>query len=649
MSAVGEGATAPTTNPVRLISRIKREVGGLHLVQLGAGLMCLLALVLRLHRLAEPALRWDEGWSLAHASLGWGDLIHIAALDTHPPLYMALLKLWLGSAGESAFALRYLSVLLSVLAVPLAYAVARAWSRQPWLALFAALYAAMAPLLVYYGQVARMYPLATLAVLAATYLALREPAPSSNWARAVALALAVAVALYSLYYTIWPLAAILLYAALTQRRQRGWLIAVGAGAALLYLPWLIMAGSTIMARTASGGRGAGLVAGLNEYLSPTLQGLFFTYATPAWTAGLVVAVLAAGLVARPPQRAEAMRLLLPAFVVVLGVVGLVYGASATQWFAPRHLAPVSPFFGLALAWSLHALGRAWRPLPLLALGLLAVAYWSTGTQYVYAKTLEVVDPFDPAADHRFLAAHARPGDIVFFNVLSTAGWYENLRQPGDPPWSYALRWEPVIQPVEEAARERILPAAAAHRRLWFVLYQGTQEGNAALKEWLDTHLYPAGGEWGGDTLYLLYAAPDTPLVTAPVQSQFGDQMQLVAAEYTPEASSGGVAAVTLRWRAPKPVSVAYKVFVHLADDAGRIVAQHDAQPVNDLRPTTTWGPDEIIVDRHGLSLPETAPGTYHLEVGLYNPETGERLHTADGRDALEIGTVAVASPVDATP
>jgi hypothetical protein len=272
--------------------------------------------------------------------------------------------------------------------------------------------------------------------------------------------------------------------------------------------------------------------------------------------------------------------------------------------------------------------------------LLAVAYWSTSTQYVYAKSLEVVDPFDPAADHRFLAEHARPGDIAFFNVLSTAGWYENLRRPQDPPWSHALRWEPVIQPVEEIARARILPAAAAYRRLWFVLYKGTVDTNAALKDWLDANLYPAGGGWNGDTLYLLYATPAEPPVTATGQAAFGE-LQLVRAEYTPNATANGVAGVTLHWQALKPLSTAYKVFVHLTDDTGWVFAQHDAQPVNDLRPTTTWTPGETIVDRHGLSLPDMPRGTYHVRVGLYDPHTGERLRTADGHDMLEIGTIAI--------
>lgn len=621
---------------------------GLRLARPALGLICLLAFVLRLHRLAEPALRWDEGWSLAHASLSWGELVRIAALDWHPPLYTALLKLWISLAGVSMFSLRYFSVLLGVLAVPLAYSVARVWlqtggpRKGEGLMLLAALYAAVAPLLVYYGQVVRMYPLATLTVLAAGILILKE---RPGGLTIVGLTLAVALALYSLYYTLWPLAGLFLYVALTRPRQIGRLMLAVAGVAVLYLPWLLLAGGTVLTRTASGVEGSDLLAGIKDYLAPTLQGLLFTYDTPPWAAGLIAVVLLAGLIVRRPGRTEAMHLLLPVMVVSLSLAGLVYGASRTQWFAPRHLAPVSPFFGLTLAWALEALGRAWRPLLFLALGLLVIAFWSTSTQFVYAKTLEVVDPFDPTADYRFLAGRTRPDDIVFFNVLSTAGWYENLRRPQDPPWAYALRWEPVIQPIEDIVREHILPAAATHRRLWFVLYKGTVGTNAALKEWLDTHLYPVGGAWNGDTLILGYTSPQVAFVSALVQAQFGDAIQLSGAEYTPSATANSVVGLILYWQAQQPVTRAYKVFVHLTDDAGWVFSQHDAQPVNDLRPTTTWTIGERIVDRHGLFLPEMTYGTYHLRVGLYDAETGKRLRTSDGRDMIEVGTVVV-TPAD---
>jgi len=45
---------------------------------------------------------------------------------------------------------------------------------------------------------------------------------------------------------------------------------------------------------------------------------------------------------------------------------------------------------------------------------------------------------------------------------------------------------------------------------------------------------------------------------------------------------------------------------------------------------------ETIADRHGLWLPAGTPaGDYQMQVGLYQPETGQRLRLASGADAAE--------------
>ena len=132
----------------------------------------------------------------------------------------------------------------------------------------------------------------------------------------------------------------------------------------------------------------------------------------------------------------------------------------------------------------------------LAFGLIALPTLRTA----YTKPLEVVDPFDPHVFHRYLEDEARSEDLVFLNLLSTAGMYEHDRRPSDPPWSYALRWDPVIESVELSVRKRILPTASNHRRLWFAFYKGTYGHNYDLKSWLAAHPYPAFAEWQEDTL-----------------------------------------------------------------------------------------------------------------------------------------------------
>ena len=89
------------------------------------------------------------------------------------------------------------------------------------------------------------------------------------------------------------------------------------------------------------------------------------------------------------------------------------------------------------------------------------------------------------------------------------------------------------------------------------------------------------------------------------------------------------------------MATSYKVFVHLYAGDGLLVAQHDAVPVNELRPTQSWQTGEEIVDRHGLWVPKGVTGPLRLIVGLYDAETGTRLAMTGGLDHADIGMVEV--------
>jgi len=603
-----------------------------------------IALALRLHRLAEPVLRWDEGWSLAHASLSWRELWQVAAAEWHPPLYVAMLKLWL-AFGKSALVLRLLSVVLGTLAVPLFYVVGQKWSGRSRVGVIAAAFGAAWPLLVYYGQVTRMYALAPLPLLAATWFMLRnEERP--DWRNDLGIVISALVGLYTFYHTVWVLLGLWAYALWRRPHLLPRLVGTGVVVFAGYLPWLWVAQGTLQSRLSTGmTAGSDPISGTLALLWPALQGLAFTYGTSAWAALLLGALLVTGVICGVIRSGwhESEKLLLPLFTVSLSLIAIAYGAQASRWFQVRHLVPATAFFGLALAWGLDRLAARWWPLLPAAVLLLAAAYWPTSTRFVYEKMLEVVDPFDPTADYRYLTAHAAPDDLIFFNVLAKAGWYENLRRADDPIWRYAMRWEPIIEPMPQIVR-RIEEHAARYRRLWFVLYQGSFGPNAELKSWLDENLYPAGGEWQGDTLYLAYAVPPATWTSAPRDDCFVHGIRLKSAQWTPTLDSSGVCAVSLIWETEQPVPDGYKVFVHLTDGQ-RPVAQHDGVPGAEARPTFTWQPGEEVLDRHGLFLPMdtlTKGASLILQVGLYDPETGQRLLLRDGRDAIELGTIQMA-------
>ena len=122
-----------------------------------------LGLVLRLHRIGAASLWSDEAFSAywIHEPLGylWTDGLII---ETTPPLYYTLLKLWAVFAGDSDAALRLFSAAASTATIPLVFLLG-AELATPAAGLVAALLFALAPMQIYYAQEARVYTMLPLA------------------------------------------------------------------------------------------------------------------------------------------------------------------------------------------------------------------------------------------------------------------------------------------------------------------------------------------------------------------------------------------------------------------------------------------------------------------------------------------------------
>jgi hypothetical protein len=66
-----------------------------------------------------------------------------------------------------------------------------------------------------------------------------------------------------------------------------------------------------------------------------------------------------------------------------------------------------------------------------------------------------------------------------------------------------------------------------------------------------------------------------------------------------------------------------------------IVAQDDAMPRQNQYPTSWWAEGEVVSDEIMLSLKDVPPGCYRLALGVYDPQTIDRL-TAIGPDNTPI-------------
>jgi len=147
-----------------------------------------------------------------------------------------------------------------------------------------------------------------------------------------------------------------------------------------------------------------------------------------------------------------------------------------------------------------------------------------------------------------------------------------------------------------------------------------------IESWLTTHLFVSGQAYYGPVRLVNDAGSGVATQTIPVTGKFGDAIQLDSVEVLDSAPpAGGLVRLRLTWRALEPITEQYKVFTHIfAGD--KILAQHDGQPVGELRPTTTWNVGETIIDQFAIQLPSDAPtGNYQLRIGVYDLNTQARL------------------------
>jgi hypothetical protein len=106
----------------------------------------------------------------------------------------------------------------------------------------------------------------------------------------------------------------------------------------------------------------------------------------------------------------------------------------------------------------------------------------------------------------------------------------------------------------------------------------------------------------------------------------GDEIELESYQISDrDLAAGQTLVVSLSWQALEALHEPCKVFVHLLDSSGKLVAQHDGEPVAWHSPTDRWSAGEQLTDRHGIPLPEDlSPGEYSLVAGMYR-HSGERL------------------------
>ncbi len=188
-------------------------------------------------------------------------------------------------------------------------------------------------------------------------------------------------------------------------------------------------------------------------------------------------------------------------------------------------------------------------------------------------------------------------------------------------------WPLDPQALDAELTKAVASATANHAPVQIAFLQETKgDPHRLIETWLNTHLFSLTQTYYGPVRLVSYAASGPVAQSLTLNARFGDAIQLDSLDVLDATPSpGGLVRLRLHWQALAPIADQYKVFTHIfAGD--QILAQHDGQPVGELRPTNTWQVGESITDQFAIQLPPNAPaGSYQLRIGVYNLATQERL------------------------
>ena len=311
-----------------------------------------LAAALRLYRLGSESLWVDEliSLELVRRASAAELLVLVPAEQPHLPLYYVLLDGWAGLVGTHPAALRALSVLAGVAAVPAGYAVGRRLYGHR-VGLGAAGLVALSRFQLSYAQQVRMYSLVTLLALCSFYCLTRRG--ERRWAAGYAVSTLTLVLTHPFGLLVPAAQAVPVAAGAVReggRRRTAPLLAV----AVLALPaavWLLAE-----ARTAT----ITFVELPGATAVPALVGALFTD-EPSVAAALVGSGVVAGAGAFALHAgdglADADRLVL-AWLVVPLVALFVASHAVTPVFWPRYAAVAAPAAYLVVARGLAAIDRS---------------------------------------------------------------------------------------------------------------------------------------------------------------------------------------------------------------------------------------------------------------------------------------------------
>lgn len=127
----------------------------------------------------RASIWFDEAFSAYITQFNFWDIARYTASDVHPPFYYWILKLWTGLFGTTDLGYRSLSIVFGAGAITTAFFLTRKLfgRKVGWITL---LFLILSPMIIRYSDEARMYTLAAVIVMAATYVLIKATETNSR-------------------------------------------------------------------------------------------------------------------------------------------------------------------------------------------------------------------------------------------------------------------------------------------------------------------------------------------------------------------------------------------------------------------------------------------------------------------------------------
>jgi hypothetical protein len=557
----------------------------------------------------------------------------------------------------------------------------------------AAFLLSISPFHVWYSQEARMYTLATLLSLCSVYtfvLLLRKGANPARRYLWLSYVVTSTLGLYTHFYVAfiilfenivflgwWILRRAQRQTPNVKRHEstnlRTWLLAQLC-IVFLFLPWARVVATRYAADATYWEGVLGLLTAAKDILiafsvGQTMEGKAAEIAALGFAVLAVMGVLASLREWRLKSNLQypISNLQHPMALVLLYLlvpIGALFAISYHRpKFAPRYLLPALPAFYLLMAVGLGKLvpgrrsqGKSLRLVSIAAivvllcsLGFVSGASASSLANYYFDDEYARSD-FRSVAE--YISSHAEANDAIILvggHMLPAFTYYYRGELP-----IYPLPDRLVVstkEPLNYRAAEQLNSIAQGRDRLWLVLWQNrlVDPTDVILDQlMLNCPRLGVDRNFHHEFAVLLFSLENQPRFGSGPENHylatFVDQIQLLGYDLDSfRAEPGQTLHLALYWEALGKMDRDYLVFTHLLSADERIYGQHDKIAGSDTYPTSYWKEGTIIRDKYEILVrPDTPPGDYTLEAGLYWTEPAiKRLPLKSGGDRVLLVEIVV--------